>query len=443
MRNDRLNESHDWDEFSKEFPNSDEYLPASGDGDNMGTQASTALCKLVYKWFNDGDVYDNNYGMEGWCNDISGSANWLYKHIPETREILDRIEEVNTDEAYTDLLYDLCEVVDPMIPELLNEPKVGDAYNEDGPYHFTEFIECPECREKFDPNDPLQWVSFMGCCRDCAEEMEQEEEEELDESVQRLDETSWFKQRELAWELRYEDYNGLESAERDQNDYGRAKWIMGVIEKDVQDLPEVKNTDLDADGYIHKEKKYVDRPGYAYFSGHAYLTITVNDEKVELDLNDKYRCIDILYGDHLEKTLKYVASFKHDNNGQMLGKIRAKMRPWWKRHLSEESYAKLYPNAAAEEAAAEAKKAELQKAKEEERERKAAERLAALDPDMDVNPIQMTRRFWKIQKALKAGEQNPEPQEKVDELKAFMNTKGAMDAFGKYYNFARSFMSKL
>lgn len=174
------NTVHEWDEFSKDFPNSDKYLPTMGDGENMGTQAATALCKLVYKWFNDGDVYDNNYGMEGWCNDISGSANWLYKYIPETREILDLIDEVSNDDEYTNLLYDLCAVVDPKIPELLNEPKIGDAYNEGGPFSFTEFVECPNCGEKFDPSD-RHWDSFYGCCKDCAEEMENEEENDEDE----------------------------------------------------------------------------------------------------------------------------------------------------------------------------------------------------------------------------------------------------------------------
>ena len=127
-----------WDDFSeKNFPNSDKYLPDSGDGDSMGTQAATALCKLIYKWFNDGDVFDNNYGMEGWMNDISGSANWLYKYIPETNDILDRIETIGCDaDAYVELLYDLISVVDPMIPELLNKPKVGNAYNEDGYFSF-------------------------------------------------------------------------------------------------------------------------------------------------------------------------------------------------------------------------------------------------------------------------------------------------------------------
>lgn len=68
---------HSLKDFEK-FKNCAKYLPNRGDGDSRGTQAATAISKLVYKWFNDGDVFDNTFGLEGWANDISGSANWLY-----------------------------------------------------------------------------------------------------------------------------------------------------------------------------------------------------------------------------------------------------------------------------------------------------------------------------------------------------------------------------
>ena len=131
---------HSWDDFSSpNFQNTDDYLPPQGDGDNKGTQAATALCKLIYKWFNDGDVYDNRYGLGGWCNDISGSANWLYFHVNGTKPILKRIETIGNDEdAYTEILYDLISLVDPLIPELAKQPKIGDAYNEKGPFEFDE-----------------------------------------------------------------------------------------------------------------------------------------------------------------------------------------------------------------------------------------------------------------------------------------------------------------
>ena len=141
----KIKKEHCWDDFSlPNFPNADKYLPAHGDGDSMGTQAATAVSKVIYKWFNDGDVYDNHYFLHGWCNDISGSANWLYMNIPETREILIRIKTIESEQEYTELLYDLISVVDPLIPDLLKRNKIGNAYNEDGIFSFDESIEEDE-----------------------------------------------------------------------------------------------------------------------------------------------------------------------------------------------------------------------------------------------------------------------------------------------------------
>ena len=75
----------------------EKYLPPRGDGDNQATQAVTALCKLTYKWFNDGDVYDNHYYLQGWANDISGSANWLYNNIPITQSLLMEIKYIHSE----------------------------------------------------------------------------------------------------------------------------------------------------------------------------------------------------------------------------------------------------------------------------------------------------------------------------------------------------------
>lgn len=142
---------HDWSEFNK-FKNSGKYLPDRGDGTSKGTQAATALSKLIYKWYNDGDVFDNRYNLEGWANDISGSANWLYYYVPETRSILNRIKTISSKGEYTDLLYDLAELVDPKIPALNREPKVGDAYDEEGPFEFEEYSddEDDEYDEEYD-----------------------------------------------------------------------------------------------------------------------------------------------------------------------------------------------------------------------------------------------------------------------------------------------------
>lgn len=118
----------------------DEYLPYVGDGDNQATQAVTAICKLSYKWYNDGDVYDNHYALEGWANDISGSANWLYNHVDETKSILEKIYIITTEAEYVSLLDELEAVVlqEDLLSRLEKLAHDGDAYRESGPFSFDE-----------------------------------------------------------------------------------------------------------------------------------------------------------------------------------------------------------------------------------------------------------------------------------------------------------------
>lgn len=121
----------------------EKYLPSMGDGDNQATQAVTALCKLTYKWFNDGDVYDNHYYLQGWANDISGSANWLYNNIPITQSLLMEIKYIHSEKEYEELLDELENVVlkEELLAELEKKSKVGSAYNEHGPFSFDDSID--------------------------------------------------------------------------------------------------------------------------------------------------------------------------------------------------------------------------------------------------------------------------------------------------------------
>ena len=70
----------DWGYYDKFDGLNDKYLPISGEGETKATQIVTAVSKLVYKWYNDGDVFDNTFHLEGWANDLSSYANWLYEH---------------------------------------------------------------------------------------------------------------------------------------------------------------------------------------------------------------------------------------------------------------------------------------------------------------------------------------------------------------------------
>lgn len=131
-----------WSSFDTPESNAleEKYLPANGDGDTMASQAVTAASRLIYKWFNNGDVYDNSYGLSGWANDISGSANWLAKHVPGARDILWRIQKTHSEEEYvSNILWPLFNLVydSKLLSSLEKKPKVDDAYSCKGPFEFN------------------------------------------------------------------------------------------------------------------------------------------------------------------------------------------------------------------------------------------------------------------------------------------------------------------
>ena len=142
-----------WDYYdSEEIKKVEEaYLPVRGEGETMATQITTAIAKLVYKWYNDGDTYDNVHAMKGWCNDLSSYANWLARHIDGAEEILNGIFEISGSERecsnqYENLLKELCDRFQTMefLEKYKNVPKVGTVYDCDGPYVFDDSPEEEE-----------------------------------------------------------------------------------------------------------------------------------------------------------------------------------------------------------------------------------------------------------------------------------------------------------
>ena len=138
-----------WDDFSNVESDAVEraFLPTEGEGDNFASQAVTAIVKLIYKWFNDGDVYDNRYGLSGWANDLSSYANWLYEYVPDVSDILMRIKKIGDDKnAYAHILYDTMEGI--MNWDFVNahkdEPCKDTIYECRGPFAFKEYYEDDE-----------------------------------------------------------------------------------------------------------------------------------------------------------------------------------------------------------------------------------------------------------------------------------------------------------
>lgn len=139
-----------WEYFDRYEDIMDKYLPATGEGETVATQIVTAVTKLIYKWYNDGDVYDNTYIMEGWCNDLSSYANWLY-HNTHADEILTRIRDCWCDGEYEDILAELADTLfsEKYLRAMSKENKDGSIYKCDGPFRFEE----PEDEDEFEDEE--------------------------------------------------------------------------------------------------------------------------------------------------------------------------------------------------------------------------------------------------------------------------------------------------
>lgn len=145
-KKEELAESVSWDYYDNQrfHDINDKYLPSSGEGDTLATQAVTAVNKLVYKWYNDGDVYDNSnpVGMTGWANDLSSYANWLAQNIDGAKDILDGIFGLSygDESSYENLLRNLNDLVmdEEYLDQLNSQPKDGSVYNCSGDYSWDE-----------------------------------------------------------------------------------------------------------------------------------------------------------------------------------------------------------------------------------------------------------------------------------------------------------------
>ena len=140
----------------------DKYLPWRGEGDTLASQIVTATNKLIYKWYNDGDVFDDTRYLVGFGNDLSSYANWLNTHSIYGG-ILDGVFACKNASDYEDLLKEFSDkVFDMELLDTLNKfPKDGTIYECEGKFEFIGRSE--------DDDDEEDWYY---------EDDEDEEEEE-------------------------------------------------------------------------------------------------------------------------------------------------------------------------------------------------------------------------------------------------------------------------
>lgn len=160
-----------WDYYSKFDPILDKYLPSRGEGETIASQIVTAVNKLVYKWYNDGDVYDNTKYLKGWANDLSSYANWLYKHLGSVlKGTLSRIFVDETEDDYEETLKELADKTldETFLSKFENQPKLGSIYECDGPFKFID-REDEEDEEELDE----QCESKKPLKEDCFDDFEE------------------------------------------------------------------------------------------------------------------------------------------------------------------------------------------------------------------------------------------------------------------------------
>lgn len=134
-----------WSEYNRFHKINEKYLPDIGEGDTMATQLVTAINRLVYKYYNDGDVYDNTGYLDGWWNDVSDCANWIYQNIgPEIVGIQEVMEQVwkADEEDYEEILFQLASdtLTEDYLEGLNKREQTGSIYDCPGIFHF----ECHE-----------------------------------------------------------------------------------------------------------------------------------------------------------------------------------------------------------------------------------------------------------------------------------------------------------
>lgn len=135
-----------WSYFDKFDEIINKYMPNKGEGETMASQLVTAINKLVYKWYNDGDVFDNTSYLQGWANDLSSYANWIATYIKLSDEILDKVYDCKNDDDYEDLLQELADLYldEWLLSELNKREKIGSIYDCEGKYKFEEYTEEDE-----------------------------------------------------------------------------------------------------------------------------------------------------------------------------------------------------------------------------------------------------------------------------------------------------------
>lgn len=193
----------DWGYYDKFNEINDKYLADRGEGETLATQTVTAINKLIYKWYNDGDTYDTTT-MEGWANDLTSYANWLDKNIDGAGIILNKIYELryNDNAGYEKILQELADAYlnEDVLAKLNEQPKNGSVYDCDGNFVFDEHYE--------DEDDG--WSDYEE------DEWDEEDDEEYEDYEESYEIKNYSEKLNEAKESDKEIFNKLKNKEEDK-----------------------------------------------------------------------------------------------------------------------------------------------------------------------------------------------------------------------------------
>ena len=132
-----------WDYYNKFENLVDKYMESTGEGNTKASQIVTSVNKLVYMYYNNGDVYDNtnNCFVEECCNDVSSYANWLYYNTTDkVKDLLNDIDDCYNDNDYELILKRLADTLldEPYLEEQSKLEKVGSIYKCCGRFEYIE-----------------------------------------------------------------------------------------------------------------------------------------------------------------------------------------------------------------------------------------------------------------------------------------------------------------
>lgn len=130
------------DKLDNEFFNElrDKLVPACGKADTVAGEIIRAMDRLIYRFYNDGDMVGDGYGNET-CN---GSFRYLHMLIPNCPNLY---RESGNEDGYVELLADMAGVIANFLsknPELQSAPNTDDSrsdYDDPQDYEWDRYEE--------------------------------------------------------------------------------------------------------------------------------------------------------------------------------------------------------------------------------------------------------------------------------------------------------------